>query len=209
MRETRAPLSIERLRAFTDGVVAIAITLLILPLMDSVGAAGAAHQLTWEWLTSERDSIAVFALSFALIASFWVGHHRLFARIHALTTGLMWITIAWMFTIVWLPVATAVLSAMPPDTAQKCVYIGSLMLASMVGFVSELYVMRHPQLHSIDAGHLRDSLAAGIATLLLFAVALAVAILFPVISYWALLVLVLTRIVSRVMRPLVRIRPAD
>ena len=97
----------ERLKAFADAVVAIAMTLLILPLMESVGDAAADHLSSLEWLNANTGQLFSFALSFVLIANFWLTHHRLFAGIHRVTNGLLWLTIAWMFTIVWLPIPTA------------------------------------------------------------------------------------------------------
>ena len=71
--------SAERLKAFTDAVVAIAMTLLILPLMDSVTDAD--ETSTAAWLAQEWPSLLTFMLSFVLIANFWLTHHRMFARV--------------------------------------------------------------------------------------------------------------------------------
>ena len=139
----------ERLKAFADAVVAIAMTLLILPLMESVGDAAADHLSSFEWLNQNAGQLFSFALSFVLIANFWLTHHRLFAGIHRVTNGLLWLTIAWMFTIVWLPIPTALLGQLETDAGQEILYIGTLALTSLVMFLSRLYVLRHPSLHDI------------------------------------------------------------
>ncbi len=77
-----------------------------------------------------------------LIANFWLTHHRLFAGIHRVTNGLLWLTIAWMFTIVWLPIPTALLGQLETDAGQEVLYIGTLALTSLVMFLSRLYVLR-------------------------------------------------------------------
>src|SRR6478735_11257996 len=129
-----ATLPAERLKAFCDAVVAIAMTLLILPLMESVGDAAADHLNSLEWLSANTGQLFSFALSFVLIANFWLTHHRLFAGIHRVTNGLLWLTIAWMFTIVWLPIPTALLGQLKTDAEQEILYIGTLALTSLVMF---------------------------------------------------------------------------
>jgi uncharacterized membrane protein len=189
----------ERLKAFADAVVAIAMTLLILPLMESIGDA-AAHDLpTLEWVNENAGQLFSFALSFVLIANFWLTHHRLFTGIHRVTNGLLWLTIAWMFTIVWLPIPTALVGQLPTDPAQYVLYIGTLALTSFVMFLSRLYVLRHPALHDIDPARLRSGLVADVITIGLFLVALAVTLLFPAVGYWAMFILLLTAPLHRLL----------
>ena len=84
----------DRVKSFADAVVAIAMTLLILPLMESVGSAVDEHLGTAEWLNENSGLLLSFTLSFVLIANFWMTHHRLFARVHQVTNALVWLTIA-------------------------------------------------------------------------------------------------------------------
>ncbi|WP_457099760.1 TMEM175 family protein [Microbacterium sp. P5_E9] len=194
-----ATLPAERLKAFCDAVVAIAMTLLILPLMESVGEAAADHLTSFEWLTQPQNTgqLFSFVLSFVLIANFWLTHHRLFAGIHRVTNGLLWLTIAWMFTIVWLPIPTALLGQLETDAGQEVLYIGTLALTSLVMFLSRLYVLRHPSLHDIPESRLRSGLTADLVTLALFLLALAVALVFKDVGYWAMFLLLLVAPVHR------------
>ena len=193
----------ERLKAFSDAVVAIAMTLLILPLMESVTDAAAHHLRTIEWLNLNLTAgqLFSFALSFVLIANFWLTHHRLFAGIHRVTNGLLWLTIAWMFTIVWLPIPTALLGQLKTDAGQEVLYIGTLALTSTIMLLSRLYVLRHPFLHDIPESRLRSGLAADLVTIGLFLLALAVALVFPSVGYLAMFLLLLVaplhRLVTR------------
>ncbi|MCO5951792.1 TMEM175 family protein [Microbacterium yannicii] len=189
----------ERLKAFADAVVAIAMTLLILPLMESVGDAAADGLATIEWLNENAGQLFSFALSFLLIANFWLTHHRLFAGIHRVTAGLLWLTIAWMFTIVWLPIATALLGQLEEDAGQKVLYIGTLAMTSLVMLLIRLYVLRHPALHDIPRPRLRSGLVADVVMLALFLLALAVAVLFPAVGYWAMFLLLLVAPLHRLL----------
>lgn len=69
-KSQRMPVSSERLKSFTDAVVAIAMTLLILPLINTIGDASASGQSTADWIGANLDAITLFALSFVLIAMF-------------------------------------------------------------------------------------------------------------------------------------------
>lgn len=183
--------SAERLKAFTDAVVAIAMTLLILPLMDSV--TDATESSAGAWLAQEWPSLLTFMLSFVLIANFWLTHHRMFARVERVDQGLLWLTILWMFTIVWLPVATAITSTFDPDPIEKLVYVGSLVLTSLVLTLTRLYLIRHPRLHREKPQLLTEGLIVGIIITSLFALALVLMLLIPGLNYWGLFLLFFTR----------------
>lgn len=183
--------SAERLKAFTDAVVAIAMTLLILPLMESVTDVGGEGGGVAEWFDHHAGQLFSFALSFVMIGTFWLTNHRVFARLERTSPALLWLTLAWMFTIVWLPVATAMLGAMKEDAAQKTVYIGSLLVTSLASLAIRWYLLRHPEQHSAAPLRLRRGILADALTSALFATALAVSVLLPDIGYWAMLLLVL------------------
>ena len=185
-------LSAERLKAFIDAVVAIAMTLLILPLMESVIALGHEGKGVQEYLAEDGMQLFSFALSFLLIATFWMTHHRIFDRVESTTNAMVWTQVAWMFTIVWLPVPTAMLGSMDTSTVQKLLYIGSLLLTSLLLLVTRLYLRAHPQLHSIPPQALGRGIRVEIVLCTLFAVALNVAILVPEIGYFAMFLMLLS-----------------
>jgi uncharacterized membrane protein len=182
----------ERAKAFIDAVVAIAMTLLILPLMESVGEADPALG-TAPWFDEHQWQLITFVISFAVIASFWVNHHQLFAQVERVSSLLLWVSIAWLLTIVWMPVATALTGAMSgDDPVVKIVYIGTMVLTSLLALAQRIVLHRHPELHEIDDETVRRGMAVSIAMSLLFAVSLVIAVAVPAIGYFALFLLVLT-----------------
>lgn len=196
--------SAERTKAFVDAVVAIAMTLLILPLMDSVGDSADADHTTAQWLAEHGGQLQSFVLSFVLIAMFWMLHHRQFTPVTWISPALMWITMAWMLTIVWMPVVTALTGQVPDDALQKLLYIGTLMLTSAVMLGTRVYLLRHPALHRMPVTDLRAGMAIDISMIVLFGVALGLSVVFPVLGYYPLFVMLLTgpaqAVISRVMR---------
>ena len=188
----RPVLSAERLKAFVDAVVAIAMTLLILPLMENVTELGREGKTTLQYLEEEQGPLWSFALSFLIIALLWINHHRVFDRVEQVRIPLVWLQVGWMFTIVCLPVSTAMLGAMPTDNAQKIVYIGSLLMSSLFMVATRVYLWRHPALHRIPPESLRRGFVAEIVTAAMFTISLIVAICVPAIGYSALFLLVLS-----------------
>ena len=196
-RELSSP---ERLQAFTDAVVAIALTLLILPLMESVGELGDHGGTTAEWLADQRFALLGLALSFLLIAVFWRHHHRIFTQVHKVDNGLLWLTVAWMFTIVWMPVATALSTEMTSDWAQPLVYIGALFATSLMLVLTRVYLRSHPDLHGMDPQEMKDGIRSGAIVSLLFLVALAIALAVPTAGNLPLLVMLLSEPLQRLAR---------
>ena len=191
-RQAVSARSAERMKFFTDAVVAIAMTLLILPLMESVAEAGRDGVTTTDYLSEHGGQLFSFALSFVIIASFWAGHHSLFEHVERYSVRLVWLNIAWMFTIVWLPVPTAMVGSMAEDGPQKAVYIGTLLVSSAVMVVINLVLLRTPDLWVPDYPPRQGDLTAAIVLTLLFGVALVLALVIPGAGYYPMFVLFLT-----------------
>jgi len=189
--------STERFKAFVDAVVAIAMTLLILPLMEAVSDAGSGKLTTTEFFDEHSGQLLSFALSFLLIATFWMGHHSQYRDVEWITAPLMWINVAWMATIVWLPVPTAMLGQIDSDPLQKVVYIGTLITTQLATLAGGIYLVRHPALSTAPSSTYRAGVLGDLAAIILFAVALVVAVLVPSIGYAALFVMLLNAPVSR------------
>lgn len=191
----------ERAKAFIDAVVAIAMTLLILPLMESISDASEvadAEASAAQWFGEHLWQLGSFVLSFVIIAMFWINHHRVFTLVERVTPTFLWICMAWLLTIVWLPVATAMSGRMDSDDpVVKTVYIGSMVLTSLVVLVQRLYLRSHPELHTMTPDLMRRGLAAELAMLALFTASLVVAVTVPAIGYYAMFLMGLTGVVQR------------
>lgn len=186
----------ERFKAFVDAVVAIAMTLLILPLMESVSEAASGTLSTAEFFVEHSGQLLSFGLSFVLIATFWMGHHRQYRDVEWVTGPLLWINIAWMATIVWLPVPTAMIGQMETDSLQPVVYIGTLILTQITTLAGWLYLLRHPDFTTMPVEVLRAGVIGDLAAIILFLIALAIAVFVPSLGYAGLLVLLLTGVVT-------------
>src|ERR1700731_4745904 len=95
----------DRTEGISDGVFAVALTLLILDVRPPEGdVSQLVHGLV---LIAPR--LGTFALSFAIVAYYWLVHHLIFASLRGVKVALIWANMLFLFTIALLPFSTAVL----------------------------------------------------------------------------------------------------
>jgi len=172
-----------RLVGFSDGVVAIAITLLILPLVD---AASDYDGDTGKFVAEHLGKLLVFLLSFAVIGNFWLVHHRTFERITSYNSGLLWANLLWLLSIVFLPFPTALLASSPSgDRATYVLYVGTMVVTTAAEVLMQAIIVRHPDLQAEEArGALR--IRPYLTPLVIMLFALLLAGFFPSIGLWGL-----------------------
>ena len=97
-----------RLEAFSDGVFAVAITILALNLRVEPGphALSLAGQLAAQW-----PAFAAYAVSFATIGIIWVNHHTLFKNFSEIDRTLLFLNLLLLFFVVTIPFATSTIAA--------------------------------------------------------------------------------------------------
>jgi uncharacterized membrane protein len=94
--------SLARVEAFSDGVIAIIVTIMVLEL-HVPEAEG------WQALLHLWPVFLAYVLSFTYVAIYWVNHHRLLAHARRVTNRLLWNNMALLFTLSLVPFATAYL----------------------------------------------------------------------------------------------------
>jgi uncharacterized membrane protein len=95
-----------RVEAFSDGVIAIAITLLVLEIrVPEVSHGKLAHALAHQW-----PSYAAYVLTFFVIGVMWVNHHAMFQQIERIDRALLFLNIGLLMGIAFLPFPTALLA---------------------------------------------------------------------------------------------------
>lgn len=99
--------STSRTEAFSDGVLAIAITLLVLDLHVDVPSHGS---LFWV-LVHQWESYLAYLTSFLTIGIIWLNHHAFFERLRATDRVLQWANLSLLLFVAFLPFPTAILAA--------------------------------------------------------------------------------------------------
>ena len=134
---------LERLILFSDAVFAIAITLLALdvrlPALPSPLTDGALADA----LRSILPQVAAFAISFVVIAAFWVGHYRTFRFVHGLDGWLIFLNFAFLFFVVLLPFPTSVVAEAGNHPAAAILYAAFGLAIGALSAVIWIYPMRH------------------------------------------------------------------
>jgi uncharacterized membrane protein len=193
---------LERLLTFVDAIVAVAITLLILPLVDLAGGIHSEHQSVAHLISSNDDLFWAFGLSFVVIARLWLAQHVLMRSVIASSPRMVSLLILWTLAIVFLPFATALLPGGGDQALTKILYIGTLTASSICLALLAWVIRRSPDLHEPGEA---PSPVAGLINALLFLIALGLAVLVPGLSYYPLLLLVtadwLTALWNRLTQP--------
>ena len=161
-----------RVEFFSDGVFAIAVTLLVLELAIPETRGSFRDDLLHEWLR-----YVAYLAAFATIGVLWLTHHTAFARIRLVDTGLLWRNLAVLLTASLFPFPTAVIANAyrigdgADQAAGVVVYavVGMLSGASWLLFLA--YLRSHPALMEADANIDRYWLEAPVLTIAGYAVA--------------------------------------
>jgi uncharacterized membrane protein len=177
---------VERLLTFVDAVVAIAITLLVLPLAE-VGREVQDGDVA-RLLREHVDDIIGFLLSFVVIARLWLAQHRIVSCLVRQSAVVVRLLLLWTFTIVVLPFPTALIASTSNNTLAKVLYIGTMALSSAVLALIARAIGSDRRLRDTEAG---PEAVHAAATAVTFLLALVVSVVFPAASYWPLLLLVL------------------
>ncbi len=184
--QTERSRDFERFITFIDAVVAIAITLLVLPLVDLTLELGDGS--VWQLLKDHKVEIGGFLLSFVVIANAWLAQHRSVRTVVAHDPVVTWLMLLWTLTIVILPFPTALVAQSGHQPATKIFYIGTMTLTSAVLTVICWAIGRNRAIRDSDA---KPPLAHAIGSTIAFVVALVISLVIPAASYYPLLLLLL------------------
>jgi len=169
-----------RLEAFSDGVLAIAATLLVLDLHVPNVHPGMslAHELGREW-----PNFAAYAISFATIGIIWINHHAMIRRLREVDHTILTLNLGLLLSIGLLPFTTAAMAAYLNRTQGQhlaaAIYSGSFLLMSIMFAATQRHIL-FPKAHLLAASlteqDRRAILRRGVTGLVPYLVATALAI---------------------------------
>jgi len=180
---------LDRLITFLDAVVAIAITLLVLPLVEVLADAPPGEDLA-EVLRADAGQFGAFLLSFVVIARLWLVHHRLVEQVGGYDLPFVGVNLVWILTVILLPFATQVVAVYGSDRLAVALYIGTMAVSSACLTVLSVLVWRREPLRR--AGTHPQPPVSGLITTGTILVALVLGVLFPEVNYFGLFLLFLT-----------------
>jgi uncharacterized membrane protein len=174
-----------RIVAFSDGVFAIAITLLVLNLgIKKNLASGEVADALWD----QRESLIAFVISFAVIGRFWVVHHRFFSEVTAFDGRLIALNLLYLGWIVLIPFSSEVLGEYGGQTPSVVLYAANLSGVILIGQLMAVDA-RRAGLTSTDDATKREALIRSAYIGAVFLLSIPVAFLDPHIAPYLWVVL--------------------
>ena len=185
----------DRLVNFSDAIVAIAATLLVLPLVDlaSQVTTGKVDQT----FATALPQFLIFVLSFVVVTRFWFSHHRFFERVDVYSPRLVWFNLMWLLGIVVMPFPTQLIAkASSSDGLAVSVYLGTMLWIAVAQLLMSLELFFNPKLLR-DGEHRAVSVVVSAVLCAVIFLALIVGLVWPDAGLWTLLLIVVVRPVTK------------
>src|ERR1700681_4762 len=135
MSEAEPVMTSGRLEAFSDGVIAIIITIMVLELKVP-------HEPTLDALQPLIPVLLSYALSFMYVGIYWNNHHHLLHATHAVTGAILWANLHLLFWLSLIPFTTAWMDESHFAAVPSAVYGVVLLMAAIAYFILQRAIIR-------------------------------------------------------------------
>ncbi len=162
-----------RLEAFSDGVLAIVITIMVLELVPP-------HESTLEALFQLWPKFLAYVMSFAYIGIYWVNHHHLLHTVHAVTGRILWANMFLLFWLSLVPFTTAWMGENAFQPIPTAVYGLSLIMPAIAFTLLVYAIVRTPGSAALAAELGRDW--KGKVSIVVYALGIPVALYAPLVA---------------------------
>ena len=152
----------DRLTAFSDGVIAIIITIMVLELKVPHGAE-------WTALIGVAPHFLSYVLSFVYLAIYWNNHHHLLHTVARVDGLILWANCHLLFWLSLIPAATAWMGENFLASIPTAVYGGILLMPAIAYFLLQKAIMRKQGAHSVLASALGSDIKGKISPILYIA----------------------------------------
>ena len=168
-------LGLERLAFFSDAVIAIAMTLLVLELR--LPKSDDAHVDVMLQLRHLAPKLVSFVVSFGVIGLYWEAHHRIFRHVRRYDRAFLWINLLFLFCLAFLPFPTALLGDYFPRRSVMSFYTATVAAIGVVRILLWRYATHKFRLVDANLARwvIRGETWAGATVPMIFLVSLGVA----------------------------------
>jgi uncharacterized membrane protein len=164
-----------RLEAFTDAVIAIVMTIMVLELVPPAGA-------TFQDLVPLVPTFLAYALSFALLAIYWNNHHHMFQAARTVSGRVLWANMLLLFALSLVPFGTAWIGATTFASIPVAIYGVILLSAAFAyGFLVRTLIAAPGQTDTLAIA-LGDNFKGRISPAI-YALAIPIAFVAPLVSF--------------------------
>jgi uncharacterized membrane protein len=165
-----------RIAAFSDGVIAVIITIMVLDLKAPEDGTFAALWLLWPTVMS-------YAVSYLFIAIVWVNHHHLLQLVHRTTPRLIWANFAHLFAVSLVPFTTAWVARTELATAPVAVYAAIFVCVNLAYRMFEAEVLKQAGATQMCQRMRRMLRRRSLTTLAIFASAALISLIAPLVGF--------------------------
>jgi uncharacterized membrane protein len=167
-------MSASRLEAFSDAVIAIIITIMVLEIRPP-------HEASLSAWIPVLPHLLAYVLSFFVLAAWWNNHHHLLRATHQVSPGVMWTNMLYLFSLSLVPIATTWLGEYPGETWPVVLYSFVQLLAGTSYLLLVRAIIRADPATGLVRALGRD--IKGKVSAVLFVAAIVLAFVNPYISY--------------------------
>jgi uncharacterized membrane protein len=125
----------DRLLAFSDGVIAVIITIMVLELK-------APHEANLAALAVDAPVFLSYVLSFVYVAIYWNNHHHFFHLVRRVSGGMLWANLHLLFWLSLIPFATSWMGEHSASTVPTAMYGGILLMSAIAWTVMQTVIIR-------------------------------------------------------------------
>ncbi len=136
-----------RVEAFSDGIVAIIITIMILEFELPDITKEATSQSINHHLVKLFPYFGTYAFSFLMIAILWTNHHHLFHLMGKMNSGMLWLNFLFLFCLSLIPFSTGLLGANPGIATSIAFYGFVLLITTLTLAFMRTYALKKKMLH--------------------------------------------------------------
>ena len=162
-----------RLEAFSDGVIAIIITVMVLNMKAPIGA-------TFSALKVVLPNFISYIISFIYVGIYWNNHHHLFQAIEHVNGKVLWLNLILLFCLSLLPFSTSWMGDNHFQSIPVLLYVINLLLCAISFILLAKSAAKHEGENSVIGKALKSKNKENIS-LLLYLFAIAIATYFPII----------------------------
>lgn len=169
----------ERLTVFTDGVFAVALTIMALRLRLPHDALETGGDLL-AMVSANSAALIAYFITFYVLSNQWMRHVRLFDRQIIVDTGMLWINLVLLMFVAFMPFATE-LTTEPGGRTAVIMYLSVLSAATLTQMLMEIYAVRDMPTEEFerDDAHRRSRLVHRLGVLIILAVAMTLGLTMP------------------------------
>jgi uncharacterized membrane protein len=146
-------LSTHRIEALTDGIYAVAMTLLVIDIKFPEHASFATSQDLAAALLDLCPKFVAWALSFFVLAFFLVGHHRAFSLVQRCDSRLVWLNIAQLAFVSLMPFSCDLLGEHGAWVLSQVVYSANMFMLALFALLISRHIRTHPALSKAVVPH--------------------------------------------------------